>query len=154
MKSCLVDTRLSDLRTKDMLTAHVCFKIKYCHNVFDIVEFKSRCTELLQEAAAIIGVEITELCFERNHVHMDIFWKKTSISLDQISKSLKGRTARKLFKEFPAIKKRFFWASGLWSPMIYGDSMGRNPEQIRNYIRNQGKAAAAYNMSLTQFFNQ
>ena len=136
------------------LEAHMSFKIKYCHNVFDIVEFKDRCTELLLLAAADIGVEVTEIGFDRNHVHMDIQWLRITLSADQIAKKLKGMSGRKLLKEFPGIKKRFFWGSGLWSPVIYGDSLGREPEQIRDYIRNQGKNSKAYDVNLKRYFNQ
>jgi len=136
------------------IEAHLSFKTKYCHNVFDIMEFKERCEELLLLAAADIGVEITELGFDRNHVHFDVLWKRITLSVDQISKKLKGTTGRKLLKEFPSIKRRFFWGSGLWSPVIYGDSLGREPEQIRDYIRNQGNKSKVYETSLMRFFNQ
>jgi putative transposase len=135
------------------LEAHLSFKVKYCHDVFDIVEFKQRCSELLLEAAARMGVDITVHNYDRNHVHMDISWALITLSVDQIAKSLKGRTGRILLKEFPAIKKRFFWGSGMWSPVIYCDSLGREPEQIRDYIRNQGIKSKAHEVSLRKFFN-
>lgn len=135
------------------IKAHLSFKVKYCHDVFDIVEFKSRCSELLLEAAASIGVEIIEHNYDRNHVHMDVRWARITLSVDQIGKKLKGVTGRRLMREFPAVKKRFFWGSGLWSPVIYGDSLGREPEQIRNYIRNQGIKSKATEVSLARFFN-
>ena len=136
------------------LEAHMSFKIKYCYNVFDIVEFKERCEELLLKAAAEAGVEITEIGFDRNHVHIDIRWMRITLSVDQIAKKLKGTTARKLLNEFPGVKRRFFWGSGLWSPVIYGDSLGREPEQLRSYIRNQGKKSKAYETTLKRYFNQ
>ena len=136
------------------IEAHVSFKIKYCHNVFDIVEFKERCTELLLLAAADIGIEVTEIGYDRNHVHLDIRWMRISLSVDQIAKKLKGTSARKLLKEFPGIKKKFFWGSGMWSPVIYGDSLGREPDQIRDYIRNQGKESSVHDISLSRFFNR
>jgi putative transposase len=135
------------------LEAHLSFKTKYAHNVFDIVEFKSRCSELLLEAAAGIGVNITEHNYDRNHVHMDVSWTLITLSVDKISKKLKGVTGRKLLREFPGVKKRFFWGSGLWSPVIYCDSLGREPEQIRNYIRNQGTKSRVHEVSLMKFFN-
>ena len=136
------------------IEAHMSFKTKYCHNVFDIVEFKDRCAELLLEAAAGIGAQITELGFERNHVHMDIQWLRITLSADQVAKKLKGTSGRKLLREFPGIKKRFFWGSGLWSPVIYGDSLGREPEQMRGYIRGQEKKSKVHETSLRRFFNQ
>lgn len=135
------------------IEAHLSFKIKYCHNVFDIAEFQERCTELLLEAAACIGVEVTEIGYDRNHVHLDIRWMRISLSVDQIAKALKGTTGRRLLREFPGIKKRFFWGSGLWSPVIYGDSLGREPAQIREYIRNQGRKSSVHAVSLLKFFN-
>lgn len=100
-----------------------------------------------------MGVEITELGYDRNHVHMDIRWMRITLSVDQIAKKLKGTTGRKLLQEFPGIKKRFFWGSGFWSPVIYGDSLGREPAQIREYIRNQGSKSRKHEMSLKSFFN-
>ncbi len=135
------------------LEAHMSFKIKYCHNVFDVVEFKERCTELLLEAAASIGVEITELGYDRDHIHLDIRWMRITLSVDQIAKELKGTTGRKLLREFPGIKRRFFWGSGLWSPVIYGDSMGREPAQLRDYIRDQGRKSKKHETTLKRFFN-
>jgi REP element-mobilizing transposase RayT len=135
------------------LEAHMSFKTKYAHNVFDIVELKSRCSELLLEAAISTGIEIIEHNYDRNHVHMDIRWTRITLSADQIAKKLKGVTGRKLLREFPGVKKRFFWGSGLWSPVIYGDSLGREPEQIRSYIRNQGIKSKATEVSLARFFN-
>jgi len=76
-----------------------------------------------------------------------------NLECDQIAKTLKGRTGRKLLKEFPAIKHRFFWGSGLWSPVIYGDSLGREPDQIMEYIRNQVKEPSVHAVSLMKFFN-
>ena len=136
------------------IEAHFSFKTKYCHNVFDIVEFKDRCTELLLEAAADVGIEITELGYDRNHAHLDIRWMKITLSVDQIAKKLKGTTGRKLLKEFPGVKKKFFWGSGLWSPVIYGDSLGREPDQIREYIRDQGRESSVHDVSLARFFNR
>ncbi|MBL7205994.1 MAG: IS200/IS605 family transposase [Candidatus Aenigmarchaeota archaeon] len=136
------------------LEAHISFKVKYCHDVFDIIEFKERCTELLLEAAAGIGIEVTELGYDRNHVHLDIRWMRICLSVDQISKKLKGTTGRKLLKEFPGIKKRFFWGSGLWSPVIYGDSLGKDPINMHNYVANQGKKSSKYTTTLVRFFNQ
>jgi putative transposase len=135
------------------IEAHIGFKVKYAHNVFDIVEFRERCRELLLEAAAQIGVQLTVTGFDRNHVHMDMRLLRITLSIDYISKQLKGMSGRKLLAEFPEIKRKFFWGSGLWSPVIYCDSLGREPEQIREYIRNQGRKSSVHAVSLKQFFH-
>jgi putative transposase len=48
---------------------------------------------------------------------------------------LKGKSALMIFDRYSAYKKkgdRHFWARG-----YYVDTVGRNEEQIRNYIKNQ-----------------
>ena len=42
-------------------------------------------------------------------------------------------------KEFPYLKKKYFWGSGLWSPAIYFDSLGeRTVTDMDEYVRGQG----------------
>ena len=123
------------------LEVHVSFNVKYRHTVFDNYAFRARCAELLAAAAASIGVVIVEMGFDRDHVHMVLRLRSTH-SLSGVAKTLKGGSARALLTEFPEIKKRFFWGSGLWSGALFGDSVGREPDAIRAYVRNQGKPRA------------
>ena len=116
---------------------HVSYKIKYCHKIFGIVEVKQRCQEILYEVAALLKVTIKEIGFDENHVHMDIFMRHTQRLCD-INKAFKGTSGKKLLQEFPEIKKKYFWGSGLWGGQAYGDSVGRDPTVIRNYVKNQG----------------
>jgi putative transposase len=55
-------------------------------------------------------------------------------------KLFKGITARKLFKEFPELKKRL-WGGHLWTPSYYVGTAGNvSAETIRRYIGEcQGK---------------
>ena len=119
------------------LEEHICFKVKYCHNVFDFVEFKDRCKQMLFEVAEKEKLLITEIGFERNHVHMT--WQmKIYHSVSGLAKTLKGTSGKKLLKEFPEIKKKYFWGSGLWSGTIYCDSIGKDATKMKDYVRNQG----------------
>lgn len=70
--------------------AHVSFKTKHSHKVFDIVEFKERCREMLLEAAADIGIRIIEIGFDLDHVHLILAWLRITLSLDRIAKALKN----------------------------------------------------------------
>lgn len=117
---------------------HVSYKVKYCHKVFDFVEVKERCAEIFYEVAAQQRVIIKEMGFDRNHVHMDTVIRNTHRLCD-VDKAFKGTSGRKLLKEFPALKRRYFWGSGFWGRQDFGDSVGRNPDVIRNYVKNQGK---------------
>jgi len=133
------------------LEAHVCFKTKYAHNVFDYMEFKNRCSEIFCSVAEKYEFSITEMGFDRNHVHLTVFYSIIH-SIESIAKWLKGTSGKYLLREFPQIKQKYFYGSGLWSPMIYCDSMGREPEQLYNYVRNQG-VQQKDQKSLKQFVN-
>jgi len=133
------------------LEAHVCFKAKCAHDVFDYIEFKRRCSEIFYAVAEKYKFSITEMGFDRNHVHLTVFYSIIH-SVEAIAKWLKGTSGKRLLEEFPQIKKKYFYGSGLWSPMIYCDSMGREPEELYHYVRNQG-VKPKDQKSLKQFVN-
>ncbi len=85
---------------------HVSYKVRYCHKVFDFVEVKQRCQEIFFEVAESHGIVITEIGFDRNHVHMDIQIRNTHRMCD-VDKWFKGTSGRKLLAEFPEIKKKY-----------------------------------------------
>jgi len=89
------------------------------------------------ETAKEMKIDISEIGFDKNHAHIDIDIGLRS--MPEIAKILKGRTGRKILKTFPWIKKKYFWGSGFWSPVVYFDSVGNNRDYIRKYVREQGK---------------
>lgn len=115
---------------------HVCFKVKYCHNVFDNTGLRTRCETIFREVAAEQHVYIEELGFGSDHVHMIVYTTITH-RIDHLVKSFKGRSGKMLLREFPDIKKKYFWGSGLWGRQVYVDSVGQNKEQIQKYVQNQ-----------------
>ncbi|MEK6887743.1 MAG: IS200/IS605 family transposase [Candidatus Aenigmatarchaeota archaeon] len=119
------------------LEFHVSYKVKYCHEVFDFVEVKQRCQEIFFEVAALHGITIIEIGFDGDHVHMDIRIKRTHNTYE-VDKWFKGTSGRKLLAEFPQIKEKYFWGSGFWGGQAYWDAVGRDPEIIKNYVKNQG----------------
>ena len=122
------------------LELRVSFKVKYCHKVFGIESVKHRCQEIFFAVAKKYGIVIKEIGFDQDHVHL-IIQLNPSMSVSHAAKLLKGTSGRLLLQEFPYMKSKYFWGSGLWSPTVYFDSIGRDgqePEQISNYVRNQG----------------
>ncbi len=120
------------------LWTHLMFKVKYCHRVFDYKQVKNRCAEILNEVAHNYRMAIDVMGFDGDHLHMiaDIGLH----SAPEAVKLFKGTTARKLFQEYPAMKKSFFWGSGLWNPSYWADGVSKKEyENIRNYVLNQGK---------------
>ena len=118
------------------LVVHLGFKAKYCHKIFVHKEIQQRCKEIFYEVADAHGILITEIGFDKDHAHIvaDIGLK----SIPEVAKLLKGTSAKFLLREFPLLKQQYFWGSGLWSPIVYFDSVGRNLEDISSYVRNQG----------------
>lgn len=132
------------------LEIHVTFKVKYCHRVFDITEFKNRCQEIFFAVAKEQNVDIEEIGFDGDHVHM-VWLLRVYHRIDMVTKAFKGTSGRKLLDEFPLIKRECFWGSGLWSGVIYGDSMGREPEAMKSYVRNQEIKSSKNQKSLRDF---
>lgn len=119
-------------------TLHLCFKAKYCHRIFEDEQVEKRCGEIFEKAAKDRRWILREVGFDRDHVHITID-AGTNGPMD-VAKVLKGRSARKLLKEFPYLKERYFWGSGLWSPAYYFDGVGeRTITEMEEYVRNQGK---------------
>ena len=49
----------------------------------------------------------------------------------------KGTSGRKLFQQFPEVKKKYFWGSGLWARSIYFYGVGRDKESMEKYMEKQ-----------------
>ena len=114
---------------------HFSFKVRYCHNIFDIFGVRNAAKALLIQACKKYGVILAKVGFDSNHVHgrIDI----NNFSRPQAAKMLRGYIARKLFILFPQIKKEYFWGSGLWNPAYYMNSVGKDIDFIDNYIMKQ-----------------
>jgi len=114
---------------------HIGFKAKYCHKIFGIEEVRNRCREIFLGVAEEHKIPVYKIGFDDDHVHFeaDIGLK----SIPEIAKLFKGTSGYKLLKEFPYLKKKYFWGSGLWSPVVYFDSVGQNHEIISDYIASQ-----------------
>lgn len=113
---------------------HAMFKVKYCHNIFDIKEVREECDKLFDEASRRYGIPIAGKGFDSNHVHMKL--DIGMYSRPQVAKMLKGYVAKKILKKFPLVKKRYFWGSGLWNPSYYMSS----PKSLNNldaYLKKQ-----------------
>jgi len=117
------------------LWIHLAFKVKYCHKIFTHEEIKMRCEQLLKEAIAQLGIQYKEIGIDKDHVHLilDI----ALYPVHKVVKKLKGYTAKHLLREYPFLKQKYFWGSGLWNPSYYFDSLGRDIEELTLYVRKQ-----------------
>ncbi len=116
---------------------HMSFKVKYCHEVFNDVQVEKRCEEIFRKVSEEHSWFLREIGFDMDHVHITI--DAGTKGPEDVAKALKGTSGRKLLKEFPYLKKEYFWGSGLWSPAVYFDSLGeRTIVEMDDYTRKQG----------------
>ena len=90
------------------------FKIKYCHKIFDDAEVRHQCEQLFVEAFERYQISCKKMSFDSDHVH--IILDLGLHSKPELAKNLKGYVGYKLLKQFPELKKKKFWGSGLWNP--------------------------------------
>lgn len=114
---------------------HFSFKVKYCHPIFDKREVREYCYQLMIEAFNRNEIRHEEIGFDNNHIHgiIDI----GNYSRPEVAKRVRGYVAKKFFKKFPEVKRKYFYGSGLWNPAYYMDSIGKNKEFMKSYVRNQ-----------------
>ena len=119
------------------LWIHLRIKVKYCHKIFRFPDIKRRCEQLLWEAINQLGIRCKELGIDEDHAHFVL--DAGLHPLPNIVKKLKGYTAKTLLREYPWLKRKYFWGSGMWNPAYYFDSLGSDIENMATYVRAQGQ---------------
>lgn len=82
------------------------------------------------------GCEIVELNVQIDHIHMIIF-VPPKVSISDMMGTLKGRTAIRIFKNFPKLKEKPYWGNHFWAPGYCVDTVGLDAEMIRKYVKYQ-----------------
>jgi putative transposase len=69
-----------------------------------------------------------------------------------VVKKLKGTSAKYLLREFPKVKRRYFWGSGLWNPGYFCVTVGDSYyETTKAYVKKQG--IPRHQTKLVEYFN-
>ena len=115
---------------------HIVFIPKYRRKVM-YGKVREDVREILKTLCGYKHVEIIEGNVSSDHVHLCVrIPPKQSVS--EFMGYLKGKSALMLFDKNPGYKEargsRSFWARG-----YYVDTVGRNEEQIRAYIKKQNE---------------
>jgi len=114
---------------------HISFKVKFTHEVFDIREFREACQKQMDEIFSTHKIECDRIGFDSNHFHAIVDLARWDITT--LVKVIKGTSGKKLLEQFPEIKKKYFWGSGLWGRQYYCYSIGSDMNMIQNYIKKQ-----------------
>jgi len=73
-------------------------------------------TKIFLKTAEEMKIDMQELGFDKNHVHMAV--DIGLLSITEVAKKLKGILGYKILKAMPWLKNKYFWGSGLWSGNI------------------------------------
>ena len=88
---------------------------------------------LIEEICGNNGWSVIAKEIQPDHIHLFVTMPP-AIAVATGVKLLKGITARRLFQQFPSLKKRL-WGGHLWSPSYYVGTAGNvSAQTIRRYI--------------------
>ena len=122
---------------------HVVYKCDY-HIVF-VPKYRFRVLsgaikELMEQDIRTIcewkSVEIEEMNLQSDHVHM-VVSIPPKVSVSEFMGVLKGKTAIKLFKSHPGLKKKPYWGNHFWARGYFVSTVGIDEELIKRYVRHQ-----------------
>ncbi|MCL6479969.1 MAG: IS200/IS605 family transposase [Peptococcaceae bacterium] len=128
----------------ESVTRHCTYNVNY-HIVFcpkyrrKVIRGKVEETikQTVSEICGNYGYTLIQMETMPDHLHIFLSAPPTVAPTD-IVKILKSITANTIFRTFPALKRKYFWGSGLWSRGYYIGTAGSvSAETIKRYIENQ-----------------
>ena len=106
---------------------------KYRYKIL-IDEVRSELRRTLIELCDWLDIIIKEAEISNDHVHMYLS-VPPKLSPSKVMKLLKGRSAERLRKKFPDLRKKH-WGLHLWARGYFVSTIGINEEVVRRYIKN------------------
>ncbi len=120
---------------------HLVFSTEYCRKVLT-PEIERKFKSIVLEIAREKGFEVSVIKVkDQDHIHLFVS-AHPKISPSYIAKMVKGISARKLFLEFPELKKGLK-KGHLWNPTYYVETIGSiSRDAVKQYIENQKRGGA------------
>ena len=92
-----------------------------------------RLRELVRQTCETFEIKILSGVVSKDHVHI-VISVPPNMAPSEIMRRIKGRSARKLFEEFPTLKKRY-WGRHFWARGYFCATVGQmDEEMIKNYL--------------------
>ena len=92
-----------------------------------------RTRELVRQTCEAFEIRILKGVVSKDHVHI-LVSAPPHMAPSEIMRRIKGRSANKLFEEFPMLKKRY-WGRHFWARGYFCVSVGdMTEEMIKNYL--------------------
>jgi putative transposase len=117
--------------------AHLVWSTKYRYEVLR-GDIQIRCRELIRQSCDSLDIRILKGVVSKDHVHLHLSYPPR-LSISDIVKRLKGRSAKILLTEYGELKKRY-WGGHLWG-IGYGVWSTGNitDEMIQQYLDHHGE---------------
>ena len=114
---------------------HLVWVPKYRHRVLQ-GDVKGEVTTCIHVFSDQKGCEVVEMNVQQDHVHL-IVMIPPKVSISDYMGIIKGRTAIRVFKQFPYLRQRPYWGNHFWAPGYCVDTIGLDAEMIRKYVQYQ-----------------
>ena len=114
------------------LHAHIVWSTKYRYEVLG-GDIQVRCRELIKQSCDTLDIQILKEVVSKDHIHLHLSYPP-KLSINDMLKRLKGRSAKILLEEYSELKKRY-WGGHLWG-IGYGVWSTGNitDEMIQEYL--------------------
>ncbi len=117
----LLNLRMQNKRVSSysvhQLHVHLVWSTKYRFAVLR-GEVQKRCRDLIMQSCDSFDIQILKGVVSKDHVHLHISYPP-KLSVSDIAKRLKGRSARILLEEFGKLRKGY-WGGHFWGIGYYG----------------------------------
>ena len=114
------------------LHVHLVWSTKYRYAVLK-GEVQIRCRDLIRQICDAMDVRILKGVVSKDHVHLHVSYPP-KVSVSDLVKRLKGRSARLMLEEFVELKK-CYWGQHLWGIGYGAWSRGNiTDEMIEQYL--------------------
>jgi putative transposase len=114
---------------------HIVFTPKYRFRILT-GEIAAAMEQDIRQVSSWKDVEIDEMSVQTDHVHM-IVSIPPRLSVSDFVGVLKGKTAIRIFKSHPGLKKKPYWGNHFWARGYFVNTVGINEEMIRRYVKFQ-----------------
>ena len=134
-----------------VLLYHYVCPAKYRRVIFDDSVDKVL-IQTCEEISKRFEINVVEIGTDGDHVHF-LIQSIPKLSPTEIVGIIKSITAREIFRLCPYVKKKL-WGGNLWTAGYFVSTVGKygNEEQIKNYVRNQGKEYTQMYRGQLKFF--
>jgi putative transposase len=114
------------------LHVHLVWSTKYRYEVLR-GDVQLRCRDLLRQSCDSLDIQILKGVVSKDHIHLHLSYPP-KLSISDILKRLKGRSAKILLTEYSELKKRY-WGGHLWGIGYGAWSTGNiTDEMIQEYL--------------------